>query len=664
MPREVVKYMIHGLLASVVLSAAEAVPANGIDRPADYDQLAAGPWQVRPWAGREFAFWPYPHKDLRESASYRRYLHECEAQKLVTPVWDIADYRWPASSDAMEWGYSVYALGGNRDRLRELARTDRRTCYEQYKAWIQERTGRYRNSTTPIPEGLPILTLTGFSWWSVYGAQWGSDLLGIEIGNVFGASSKWAFARGAARQNKIPLLADISPWGYGGLNSFKAGLDEYTPAGPNDPSSAEALGGGENRNHWHAGIPPSSHSRLWYLSWLSGASVVVPEANSLNFFAWDETKGKEYYLEQIAPFVPRDESERAILSPIGRRARDFMRVTTRHPGRGIPYTPIAIVLDEYCGFNGFLRTRPRPWHVLPPTLGDRETELFLDVLFPGSVPMNHVLLTNMLNTARQLPPTVEHPPFGNSFDVLLSNADPGILASYSALVLVGDHEMSAAFVERLEGYLRQGGRVCLTHAQAETFGSRMAQLESAGTVEIYGLKETERPTAAEPEYWALQVPFHRFRKPILPDDVEELNRLQAEGLGTLRPYEQAYQREVAGVMTRLGAALLPIEVNGDIEYIVNRTRTGWVVGLINNDGVAKSYRSPVILDRTKTRQVTVRPRHTSRAASASEWVMEQPLAIKDGGVRVTVPPGEVRIVEFIEEVEPQTKTADIADERR
>ena len=117
--------------------------------------------------------------------------------------------------------------------------------------------------------------------------------------------------------------------------------------------------------------------------------------------------------------------------------------------RGIPFTPVAIVLDRYAGYNGY---RGRPWGILENTPGDLETrDLFQHQLFPGSDHI-HVPADPENPEKSYLRPT----PFGEAFDVLLSHASGERLGDYRVILLVGDIEFDAAFVAALHQALRQG----------------------------------------------------------------------------------------------------------------------------------------------------------------------------------------------------------------
>ncbi|MEO2006077.1 MAG: hypothetical protein ABGY41_18485, partial [Candidatus Poribacteria bacterium] len=106
------------------------------------------------------------------------------------------------------------------------------------------------------------------------------------------------------------------------------------------------------------------------------------------------------------------------------------------------------------------------------------------------------------------------------------------------------------------------------------------------------------------------------------------------------PYERAFMDSLRRTLDGLIAEHLPVQVDGDIEYTINRVSDGWVVGLMNPYGVTKGRMTPVRLDETQSRDVRIRLRE-GETASAAELVEGVGL---EGAILVTVPAGETRIV--------------------
>jgi len=277
-----------------------------------YEQLAAGPWKPRGWSGRPFVFLNYagPWTTQGGNASLIRAAHECKMQRLLTPTWEDGEFRHPIETKASEWDNAFdQFLHANPATRKRLVASDRQTCYEAVKGFYLQRLAQVMYPSQ-YPQNVPLagvrLSMTGHSWYSVYAAEWGCDLLGQEIGiTLRGTQSKLAFLRGAARQNGKPMFVDVSPWlagkrsdfavkqgVIGTLPVFKAGEDEFTPHGPDTAPASELFGA--ERYHWNGGHSPSSLMRLWYMAWLGGVDVLQPEAAQLTFFAWQQEQKDNY----------------------------------------------------------------------------------------------------------------------------------------------------------------------------------------------------------------------------------------------------------------------------------------------------------------------------------------------------------------------------------
>jgi hypothetical protein len=91
----------------------------------------------------------------------------------------------------------------------------------------------------------------------------------------------------------------------------------------------------------------------------------------------------------------------------------------------------------------------------------------------------------------------------------------------------------------------------------------------------------------------------------------------------------------------------PIKVVGDVEYLVNRSSTGWVITMLNNNGVFKPQQGLAQVDRTA--YVTARIDFGSQSVTdAVEWISSKRLNPANGAVNVEIAPGGVAIVELRE----------------
>jgi hypothetical protein len=273
-----------------------------------------------------------------------------------------------------------------------------------------------------------------------------------------------------------------------------------------------------------------------------------------------------------------------VLSPYGVRAKGFYAVTQKHPEIGVPYTPFAILLDKYSGFFGFHHNTGKPWGVLPIGDGDRRAFDFLNTVFPNTMRQGGT------PENERLVATV----CGDTFDVLVTGVTNDLLNMYPVVIILGEHEFLPETVAVLKLYLKASGRLYLTKFHANQLGPTCAELRKSGRVELFN------------------------------------NTNAADRKQLLEKLRQEY---------------VPVAVNGKVEYLVNRMPDGWVIGLINNEGVTKDRLIATKVDSSKDQNVTVGLKW-GQVKSANEWCTDKLLPVKDNAVSVSVPAGEVRIVEM------------------
>jgi hypothetical protein len=110
---------------------------------------------------------------------------------------------------------------------------------------------------------------------------------------------------------------------------------------------------------------------------------------------------------------------------------------------------------------------------------------------------------------------------------------------------------------------------------------------------------------------------------------------------------------VKATLQRLHDESLPVQIEGDIEFAISRNETSWVITLINNRGIRKDpVATTTLIDCDKYAKVHIKPRVPVTAAR--EWLADEIWSTdmdKDKNVVkevvVTVPPGDVRVVELV-----------------
>jgi|GEM_PF-1981525 len=624
--------LVAGLAAVAVAANASHAFANSI---IPYANLSSSPLNIPQWSG-QFTFLNYggPWTVARGDPALTRVALEAQTQGLLTPTWNAPNFIEPVESVDSEWDTGLQSVLNSA-----LTPGEAYTAAKQY--YLQGNhtplyPGEYTGMTIKPNE---YYSMTGHSFYSVYEAQWGTNMIGIELGEqIIGSQAKIAYARGAAVQNGLPLFADISPWNAGFNASgtwgstipvFEAGQNQYTT--PTNVPPAAAVFGSSSYN-WNGGHSPSLLSRLWYVTWMSGFSVVVPEDCQVNFFAYTPSQASSYVAPTI--FVPTNPKQRAILSPIGADAQKFMSVVDAHPNIGIPYTPFGVMVGQYSGFGGY-DTFPAPWDYLQPHLGDRETELFWNTVFPNSMAVGEVLPSNQANESTNLVAG----PYGDTFDTVLSNASHATLAAFPTLTLVGNITFTPTLVSELETYVEDGGVLSVSYEQSLALGGTWTKIQALGKTNVYGFSASEPPpTSPDTARWT---------NPASVWGMTPSQIAQIEATDQLQPYELYFESQVQNLFNGLAKTYLPVRVNGNVEYLINRTSKGWVITLVNDLGVTKLAYDPVQLDTTDAQSVAVTLTDGQQLLQAQEWVTGSALIPNGNTVSITVPAGEVRILDLV-----------------
>ena len=451
---------------------------------------------------------------------------------------------------------------------------------------------------------------------------WGVRLLGMETSAVQPMTAmRIAFTRGAARQSGGAFLYYHAP-------NFGDTATTFT--------KQQNFAGPDNFFHsrYGATMGPSLswYRKSYYLYYMSGASAIYLEQGFDQFFK--PGPGEH-------PFQ---------LNPLGRITDEFMRFAEKHPDRGVPYTPIAFLLDPAHGWD-MTDFPQRPFGVSQINRGDRALrELFGAAYYPGLVREGEPA-----SGERQ---TFVPGIFGNIFDVLVAaDQHKDAIDSYRAIVVGGRIDWRGTWPKKLEDYVRSGGVVVLNAAQVKGLSPQFLGARSTGEtrlahnatclvagdppqdlhgqifpydkVELVGAQTLMQTTAGDPLVTVNKLGRGKLIFVAVPDLLGEDERLA--------PF-------VAHLFAHLFANATPITVEGDVEYLVNRNSRGWVVTLFNDNGVFKPQQGLAQVDRTASAAVTVTVR-SRKLIDADEWTSDSKLNISDGSkIQLTIPAGGIAIV--------------------
>jgi hypothetical protein len=229
-------------------------------------------------------------------------------------------------------------------------------------------------------------------------------------------------------------------------------------------------------------------------------------------------------------------------------------------------------------------------------------------------------------------------------------------------VVGGDVELSPKWIQRLSAYVRSGGTLVINSAQikgvpiellgvrltGETGEAHNARCLSPGEpaqdlhgqvfryskLDLKGAQALITSTNGEPFVTVNKVGKGSVVFVALPDLLGEDERIT--------PF-------VAHLLAHVFADATPVKVRGDVEYLVNRNESGWVVTLFNNNGVFKPQQGMAQVDRsanvTATISLTGEP-----VQKAWDWINEKEIEVKNqsgqNGVTITIAPGSLAIIEL------------------
>lgn len=397
-------------------------------------------------------------------------------------------------------------------------------------------------------------SMNGHHCWHHYAGAEGATVLASEIGeNIHGYQLHMAMNRGAAKQYNLPWAIDFSSWHGAGI------LDYSTHAVWPGYSSIQN------------GHSTSLVERSMLMSYMAGADAVVAEAGGTIAFYEEKTADGTYGL-----------------TPYGEVFQQLNAFAKAH-GRGIAYTPVAILLNRYHGMDR-QPGEQKAFGKFAYNDGDRSTFDLIEKIWPGtfSVEKNGNEVGTMVNSA-----------FPDMFDFLLQDAPLDLLKTYKVVLLSGTVTLSEAERNALKTYAEQGGTVLVDADNFTSFslgpvGVGSIQKEKHGSGYIVGYK------------------------------ISALNEIMAE----------YFHYDV------------PFTLSTPIEYLVNVKDGAFYVTLINNEGITKRATTLPVIDQSKTKTVTVAYTGKATLNSIKEIWRGRSIHIDHHSVEIKLKPGEAAVLEF------------------
>ncbi len=511
----------------------------------------------------------------------------------------------------------------------------RRELLEAYRVFytraLEQKWSRvFHSPTGPMWDKLIPAQSTSSTVYAHALGRWGARVLGMETPAVMPITAmRIAFTRGAARQYGGAFFYYHAP-NFGDTATTFTRTQNF--AGPDfffhtryGPSMGPSL---------------SWYRKSYYLYYMAGVSAIYLEQGYDQFYK------------------PGPATHPFQLNPLGRITDEFIRFAEKHPARGEPFTPIAFLLDPAHGWD--LTDYPQwPFGVAQIERGDRALrELFGAAYYPAPVTEGEPASGDRQVFISGI--------FGDIFDVLVaSETQADAINAYRALVVGGRIEWSREWAARLREYARRGGVVVINAAQAKGLPADLLGVRLLGATAEADDGRCLAPNEAAVDLRGQLFRYERIKTsgaqtlietrtgdPLVTIHKVGRGRVVFSAVPDLLGLDERLTPSSAHLLAHLTTDATPVRVSGDVQYLINRTARGWIITLINNNGVFKPQQGMAQVDRRATVDATVDLRG-KRIEAAREWTTEASLDVQRDGanndrVRLQVPPGGIRIVELLE----------------
>lgn len=474
--------------------------------------------------------------------------------------------------------------------------------------------------------------------------DWGARVVGYESSTATSSvlNMRWAFMRGAARQHGT-LAATYRSCNFGDSSTIFSNSGSYhTPQNLLDNYYSVFSGAGMT---WYK-------FDIWY-QYMAGTSMFYHEQGF-----------DEYWRPGGTTAAGVKEVQ---LSPKGKLVDRFLRVTADQPDRGSPFTPIAFLVDYAHGWEPapFWPNSFKNWHQHQDRFlyGDHE-RMLEEYFWTAYYPIGAESEKPMTGTNEVYLPGV----FGDMFDVIFAYPDVSkwrTIDTYPVVVATGDIELTTAEGQRLAKYVEDGGTLLVADTHLTGKGAAALKLPATGeyreaNVYRWHLRSGDAANA-EPQDSPHASPLFRYR-PIAAEagrtlastpDGEVFCTATDRGKGRLiylsvpRGLSITKQAHpiVARLLAHLSRGLMPIEVDGDVQWLVNKTQAGWTVTLLNPAGQMKPQQGITPTDFRENRAVTIRSRLPITAANDLLLPTDR-LEVKDDQLQCEVSAGSVRLIQL------------------
>ena len=441
-------------------------------------------------------------------------------------------------------------------------------------------------------------------------AAWGARQIGLETTSTSGDGEseyeewRWEvasmFTRGASRQFNVPWCWFVAIYmnGYTQDGNLAHNSVCWYPPRPSPRRLACPEGG----------ISASLFNRVCYYAYLNGATYVEPEG----------------WMEHL---TTTNVVGKRCLSPRGELFSAYHDFTKRHPGRGIPYAPVAILTPFDQGYP-----MCGGWSWRSPSVGYSNGDYMVDGVFYTIVPG--------FNRPKALREGREHclhnTPNAMMYDVLVPDSPQPqaeferVLSRYSAAILAGDYPSADDFAPALARYVQAGGTLLVPPANLPE-GVLPKGLSGRPLVDGCGFSRGTEYTVGKGRVLVSLSPW------MTPPLAGDRNKAVIDVFAGRRAFP-----EIAYFLRRFQKEFFPFNVSGDCLYGANKTERGWWLWMFNNNGVTKFADAYERMDASAVSELEV---EVPDGTVVRELRTESDVVVRNGRFQWTLSPGDVAIFE-------------------
>lgn len=486
--------------------------------------------------------------------------------------------------------------------------------------------------------------------WSLHSSCWSLAHVMADIGikGIFYEATgqeyaNWrhaaAYARGASRQWDIPFGWYTAHW-YTGYTRNQ--FDKVTQGSNYWTGEATPPFKGVFCEPWR-GLSRSLLDRQNFYGWIIGSSVLEVEDWIRLYRAPAEKGAKGFRPHEVAQDLER------------------LYETTKTTDRGVPYTPCAILtpLTELMG---------------PSALSVGREKHNLNAFFFTLVPVGSDDIMQRSLKKRGEQGCLFNSPFGDFWDVVTPDSGQSAadiakaLTSYKVAFLAGTYRKEDLKTDALVDYVKGGGTLVISSDRLadglfppEVAGVFFKTGTAASGKSLVCAKTGECVSAlSAPHTWTLAgegttaevlltddlgtpvvytkkcgkgrvitVAAWRMMPSEFRDDYDRINSVDGKSNGRWggvvidcfagrRPFDL-----IRALLERVQTEMLPVAVEGDVHWGLNKTKSGWLLWLMNNKGVIHYANEPEEFDFSKTARVKATSRFTGETYTADvkpgEW---------------------------------------------